>query len=841
MTQDWIRIKGAHLHNLKRIDLAIPKASLVALTGVSGSGKSTLAFDLLHKEGQRQYLESLGFVPWQLRGPQAESIEGLSPSISVEQHLTNRSPRSTVGTATDVYTYLRVLYARAGHRPCERCGADVPPPHDAGPAWDAFDLSDDAEPGAEDETYPCPGCGAPQPVLGMAHFSFNKPAGACPRCTGLGTVHEVRLSTLVDEAKSLREGAVRSWDAHLLDWYTTALAAAARHYGMELDLDVPFRQLGQAQRDLLLYGAASEEFRRHFPGIEPPKTVRGGRLEGIVTAFLRRYAERIGDAGYREKMERQLEIAACPECQGRRLKPALQKVQVAGKTVAQAVTAPLTELRHWVEGLLTALPPDDGLVAEPIVEELVRRLKRLEDVGVGYLTLDRATPSLSAGEAQRLRLSSLLGSGLTGVLYVFDEPTTGLHPQDTERLVKVLRQLRDLGNTVLVVEHDPSLLAQADYLIDLGPGAGRFGGQVVCAGTPAEVKACPASLTGGYLSGRLVVSPPRARRAGSGESVVIRGAREHNLKNVTVRLPLGTLTAVTGASGSGKSTLIYDILERAGRRRFSGRGEPPGEHDGIDGWEHLSRVVAIDQLPIGRVPRSNVATYTDVFAAVRDLYAGLPEARQRGLSAGHFSLNVPGGRCERCQGAGTVAIPMHFLPDVEVTCPVCKGRRFRPEVLAVRYRGHDVSEVLEMTIEEAHGLFADTPSIASRLDLMVEVGLGYLQLGQPATTLSGGEAQRIKLAKELGRTGSGRGLYLLDEPTTGLHSHDVARLLQVLQRLVDQGNSVVVVEHDLDVIRAADWVIDLGPGGGAQGGHVVAEGTPETVAQAPDSVTGRYL
>ncbi|MGE5553774.1 MAG: excinuclease ABC subunit UvrA [Betaproteobacteria bacterium] len=843
MARDWIRIKGAHLHNLKKVDLAIPKASLVAFTGVSGSGKSTLAFDLLHKEGQRQYLESLGFLTYQLGGPKAESIEGLSPSISVEQHLTNRSPRSTVGTATEVYTYLRVLYARVGHRPCERCGADVPPPHDASLGWEAEVASEDSGPGPElaGETYPCPSCGAPTPVLSMAHFSFNKPAGACPRCTGLGTVHQVLLSTLIDETKSLRGGAVRSWDAHLTDWYTQALAAAGKHYGLPLDLDVPFSQLPPAQRDLVLYGAESEGFRRHFPAVPPPKTVRSGRFEGIVTAFLRRYAERVADAAYREKMERHLEISACPECQGRRLKAAVQRVQVAGKTIVEAVTSPLTELRSWVEGLLEALPPDDRLIAAPIVEDLVRRLGRLEDVGVGYLTLGRATTSLSAGEAQRLRLASLLGSGLTGVLYVLDEPTVGLHPQDTERLIRALRQLRDLGNTVLVVEHDLRFLEQADYLVDLGPGAGRFGGRVVASGTPAEVKACPASLTGGYLAGRLAVSPPRQRREGRGESLVIRGAREHNLKNLTVRLPLGTLTAITGPSGSGKSTLIFDILERAARRRFSGGGEPPGHHDGIDGWEHLSRVISIDQLPIGRVPRSNVATYCDVFTAVRDLYAGLPEARQRGLGAGHFSFNVPGGRCERCQGAGTVTIPMHFLPDVYVTCPVCRGRRFRPEVLAVRYRGYDVSQVLDMTIEEAQALFADTPPIANRLGVLVEVGLGYLQLGQPATTLSGGEAQRVKLAKELGRKGSGRGLYLLDEPTTGLHPHDVARLLGVLQRLVDQGNTVIVVEHNLDVIRAADWVIDLGPGGGADGGRVVAEGTPEMVAQAPASVTGRYL
>jgi excinuclease ABC subunit A len=841
--QDQITIKGARLHNLKNITLSIPKNKLVVFTGLSGSGKSTLAFDTLHKEGQRQFMESLGLVTFALSKPQVDAIEGLSPSISLDQHLTNRSPRSTVGTVTEVYTYLRVLYARLGHRPCPACGADIPPSYDVDGAevWD--DESADGMPQSPDggESYPCPYCGAPVPEMGMAYFSFNKPAGACPTCTGLGVVLGANLEQLVDMKRSILDGAVHGWDAFHIKYHTRTLQAAGRHYGFAFDPERPVEQLGQVQRDLLLYGVDSPQFRRHFPGTAAPSTVAGGRFEGITTSLLRRYAEHIHDPNYREKMEKLLLRQVCPDCGGTRLRPESQQVAVTGQNIVAVSRLPLASLAEWLERLPGSVSAEEWRIAESISADLIGRVRRLVDVGVGYLTLERSSPSLSAGEAQRLRLAALLGSGLTGVLYVLDEPTIGLHPRDTARLIKTLRQLRDLGNTVLVIEHDLEMLRAADYMVDIGPGAGRHGGRVVVTGAPEQVAACPESVTGGYLSGRLAIPVPAQRRPGNGRALTIRGAREHNLKAITARLPLGTLLAVSGVSGSGKSSLLLDILDRAGRCRFYGASDLPGAHDAIEGWEYLDKIVTIDQTAIGRMPRSNAATYTDAFTPIREAFAATGEARQRGLTARHFSFNVPGGRCERCEGAGVLAVEMHFLPDVQVRCPACHGRRFKRDVLAVQYRGSDIARVLAMTVEEALALFQDVPAVAARLALMMDVGLGYLQLGQPATTLSGGEAQRIKLAKELGRRSTGRTLYLLDEPTTGLHAADTAQLLAVLQRLVDAGNTVVVIEHNLGVIKAADWVIDLGPEGGEAGGQIVAQGTPEDVAQVSASHTGRYL
>ncbi len=834
-----ITVRGARLHNLKNVSISIPKNRLIVLTGLSGSGKSTFGLDILYAEGQRQYLASLGMVEYGLTRPPVDSITGLSPSISVDQHLTNHSPRSTVGTATDVYTYLRILFARLGRRPCPACGKDVPPSYDSASAEWAGEAESAAP--APEAAFPCPHCGAPVPEMGMEHFSFNKPEGACPACTGLGVVTQVNLSRLVDEEKNIAGGAVNGWNRAYIEYNIAILQAAAAYYGFEFDLTLPVREFSPAQRDLLFYGAESPQFRRHYPQVEPPATVRQGRFEGVATGLLRRYAEHIHEADYREKMQEFLVSQPCPDCGGTRLRPESRAVKVAGMDIAAASSLSLTALGAWLEGLPAGWSETELLIAGPVLAALKERIQRLDEVGAGYLTLERSSPTLSAGEAQRLRLAALLGSGLTGVLYVFDEPTIGLHQRDTRRLVGILRRLRDLGNTVLVIEHDLEMINAADTVIDFGPGGGKNGGQVVATGTPAEVAAAPGSVTGAYLAGRARIAATQHRRPPGEKALIIRGAREHNLQNITVRLPLGLLVAVTGVSGSGKSTLVFDILARALRRKLHGAAEVPGAHDAIEGSEFIEKVITIDQEHIGRITRSNAATYSDVFTPIREAFAATPEARRLGFAARHFSFNVPGGRCERCEGAGVLTIQMHFMPEVEVRCPACHGRRFTRETLAVRYRGRDISQVLDLTVEEALALFQDVPAAASRLQVLADVGLGYLQLGQPATTLSGGEAQRVKLAKELGRRAAGRTLYLLDEPTIGLHLADTARLLGLLQRLVDAGNSVVVVEHNLEVIKTADWVIDLGPEGGAGGGRLVAEGTPEQVALVNGSFTGQYL
>jgi len=836
-----IIIRGARLHNLKNINLTIPKNQFVVLTGISGSGKSTIGFDILFKESQRQYLEALGLVSFGLSRPPVDSITGLSPSVSIDQHLTNHSPRSTVGTATDVYTYLRVFYARLGHRPCPTCGKDVSPIVDSSETeWEnEIHADDDAE--TIQETFPCPHCGSPVPEIGMANFSFNKPDGACPTCTGMGVVHQVNIQQLVNEQKSIPDGAVVGWDANYLEYNSNTLLAAARYYGFDFDLTQAIKDYTQIQRDLLFYGVENALFRRHFPNVEPPATVRQGRFEGITTTLLRRYADRITDPVYREKMEEFLVIQTCPDCDGTRLRPESRAVIFHGKTIIELSRLSLSDLGIWLDGLPTILQPDEMLIAESILSNLQVRIHRLVEVGAGYLTMERASPTLSAGESQRLRLASLLGSGLSGVLYVFDEPTIGLHPRDTQRLINLLRKLRDLDNTVLVIEHDLDVIASADYVIDFGPGAGKHGGQVIATGTPAEVTKQIDSLTGNYLSGRISIPLPAQRRKPNDKVLTILGARQHNLQNITVSIPLGLLVAVTGVSGSGKSTLIFNILDKAIRQRLYGANEKPGKHDSIEGLENLDKIITIDQNHIGRIPRSNVATYSDTFTVIRTAFAATADAKRSGLTSRHFSFNVPGGRCPRCEGTGVLVVKMHFLPDVEVRCPLCHGRRFTRETLAVHYHGHDITQVLELTVEEALDLFKDIPAAYSRLKVLSDVGLGYLQLGQPATTLSGGEAQRVKLAKELGRRVSGRTLYLLDEPTTGLHLADTARLLDVLRRLVDAGNTVMVVEHNLELVKTADWVIDLGPEGGAAGGKLIAEGTPEQIAHNPKSYTGQYL
>jgi len=839
-----ITIKGARLHNLKNITVSIPKNKLVVLTGLSGSGKSTLAFDTLHKEGQRQYMESMGMVTDYISKPKVDAIEGLSPSISVDQHLTNRSPRSTVGTATEIFTYLRVLFARLGHRTCPACGIDVPPSLNVQgtDVWD--DEPDEREVDDTPDTevsYPCPACGIPIPELGMAHFSFNKPAGACPTCTGLGTINTANLALLLDEDRSIPEGAVVRWDKYEIARYSKTLQAAGRYYGFSFDTGAPIYAYTPVQRDLLLYGVHSPQFRHHYPDIVPPETVANGRFEGIITNLLRRYAENIYKAKYREKVEKLLIQDVCPDCQGERLRRESREVTVNGWSIIELSKLPLSDLADWIEELPQAASEAEWMVIEPIVADLRERVRRLVDVGVGYLTMERSSPTLSGGEAQRLRLASLLGSGLTGVMYVLDEPTIGMHPRDTQKLINVIKQLRNLENTVVVIEHDPDVIQSADYIIDIGPGAGTEGGEVVAYGPPEDVAANAGSLTGNYLSGRLSIEVPQRRRHAHGKTLTVHHANEHNLQNITVSFPLGVFTAVTGVSGSGKSSLLFDIVDRAARQRLYGASDRPGAHERIEGWEYLDHIITIDQAAIGRTPRSNAATFTDAFTPIRQTFAATRAARDRKLKAGHFSFNVAGGRCERCQGAGLLTVSMHFLPDVQVRCPACHGRRFKREVLAVTYRGHSIADILDMTIDDALSVFDEVAAVASRLRLLNNVGLGYLQLGQPATTLSGGEAQRVKLSKELGRRSAGRAMYLLDEPTTGLHPVDISHLLDVLQKLVDAGNSVVVIEHNLDVIKCADWIIDLGPEGGADGGRLITEGTPEQVARVDASHTGRFL
>lgn len=836
-----IIIRNARLHNLKNVSLSIPKNKLVVFTGISGSGKSTLGFDILHKEGQRQYLESLGMVGFEVSKPPVDSISGLSPSISVDQHLTNNSPRSTVGTSTEVYTYLRVLFARLGHRPCPTCGQDIPP---------GFNIMDEEWQGDTDiegnsseveEFFPCPHCASQVPKISMANFSFNKPAGACPTCTGLGSIHQVQIRRLVDETKSIPAGAIAGWDIHYITYYLSTLENSAAYYGIEFDPDQAIRDYKPAMRDLLYYGVENPVFQHHFPDKKPPSTVRNGRFEGVVTNLLRRYAERIQDLEYREKQEKYLVTRPCPDCEGTRLRKESRAVTLKGRNIVSISKMTLFELKEWLETLPSCLSTEEMQIAGPILDELIERNHRLIEVGAGYLTLERSSPSLSAGESQRLRLAALLGSGLSGVLYVLDEPTIGTHQRDTLRLIGVLRKLRDLGNTVLVIEHDLEMIAGADYIVDFGPGAGKHGGQVVACGSLAEVTATPGSITGDFLAKRQEIKIPGKCRPISGKFITVYGARQHNLKNITVRFPLGMLVAVTGVSGSGKSSLVFDILDCAVRRQLGQAGDEPGEHDHLQGCEMIDKVITIDQAHIGRLPRSNAATYSDVFTPIREAFAATPMALENHFTASHFSFNTPGGRCERCKGAGVLTVKMHFLPDVEVRCPVCHGQRFTHQTLAVLYRGYDIAQVLDMTVEEASSVFQEIPSVANRLNILSEVGLGYLQLGQPATTLSGGEAQRVKLSKELGRRTQGNTLYLLDEPTTGLHLADVARLLAVLQKLVDAGNSVILVEHNLELIKAADWVIDLGPEGGMAGGWLVAEGTPEQLTQIPESVSGNCL
>jgi len=933
MASDRIVIKGARQHNLKNIDLEIPRDSLVVITGVSGSGKSSLAFDTIYAEGQRRYIESLSAYARQflerMDKPDVDYIEGLSPAISIEQKGASKNPRSTVATMTEIHDYLRLLFARIGIPHCHVCGRRIerqtperivdlvmamhegtpievlapvvrgakgehrklledlrkqgftevridgerytleePPELDrnrkhsidvfvdslrirpsrrgrlAESVEAAVGLASDlviiATPEREmllSTKMACPYCGVSIEELEPRMFSFNSPFGACKECSGLGVRMDIDPDLVIpDPSRSILGGAIAPFSRAPDTWFMKMLRCVADHYGFRLN--TPINELTDHQRDVLLNGSGEEKITFRF------RNGKGSRIrfrkswEGIVNRMKRRYVETNSDES-REWYQQFLSQSPCPACGGKRLRPESLAVKIAGLSIADICGMSVDRALEFFGGL--NLTEKERVIARQVLKEIVDRLKFLADVGLGYLTLDRPTGTLSGGEAERIQLATQIGSSLVGVLYILDEPSIGLHQRDNRRLIETLKGLRDLGNTVLVVEHDEQMIRSADVVVDLGPGAGARGGRVVCVLPPEELAKHPDSLTGQYLSGRRSIPLPSSRRKGNGKELVIRGARENNLKNIDVRIPLGKLVCITGVSGSGKSTLVDDTLYKALARKLHGARERPGEHDAIDGVENVDKVIIIDQSPIGRTPRSNPVTYTGVFTPIRELFARLPESRMRGYKPGRFSFNVKGGRCDACRGDGIIKLEMHFLPDVYVPCEECRGRRYNRETLEIRYRGRNIHDVLEMTIEEAYQFFKDIPKIERRLKILRDVGLGYMKMGQPATTLSGGEAQRVKLAAELGKIGTGNTLYILDEPTTGLHFADIQRLLDVLGRLVDAGNTVVVIEHNLDVIKTADHVIDLGPEGGDEGGYIVAEGPPEEISENPSSYTGQFL
>src|SRR5579872_933173 len=932
-----IRVRGARTHNLKNLSLDLPRERLIVVTGLSCSGKSSLTFDTLYAEGQRRYVESLSAYARQFLAtmdkPDVDSIEGLSPAIAIEQKASSHNPRSTVGTVTEVYDYLRLLYARAGTPRCPDHGIELTAQtvsqmvdqvlklpegtaaallapvvaqrkgehrellkdltaqgfvrvridgslhelealpsldprkkHDIEAVVDRFRVRPDAAqrlaesfetalrlssglaqlifldeperaPLIFSSRHACPICGYSVPPLEPKLFSFNNPSGACPHCDGLGVEEFFDPQRVVLHPHlSLAGGAVRGWDRRN-DHYFQLIQSLARHYGF--DVETPWDELPEHVHHGLLYGSGTEAIVFSYRGEAERRGRKRQPFEGILPNLTRRYRETESPM-VREELGRYRGVRRCPECHGTRLNRAARFVFVAGRSIPEV--ASLTVGRAFEFFSQLDIPGWRGEVAAKIVKGVMERLRFLADVGLDYLTLDRSAETLSGGESQRIRLASQVGSGLTGVMYILDEPSIGLHQRDNRRLLSTLRQLRDLGNTVIVVEHDEEAIREADHVVDLGPGAGAHGGYLVAQGTPAEIEASSASITGQYLSGRRRIALPSLRlRPAPQRQIRIVGARANNLRNVTAEIPLGLLTCVTGVSGSGKSTLIVDTLFGHAAARLNGARVEAAPVDSIEGFEQIDRVIDIDQSPIGRTPRSNPATYTGLFAPLRELFASVPEARARGYDAGRFSFNVKGGRCEACQGDGVIRVEMHFLPDVYVPCDVCKGRRYNRETLEIRYRGKNIHEVLELTVEEALRFFQNVPAAAGKLQTLADVGLAYVRLGQNATTLSGGEAQRVKLSRELAKRATGRTLYILDEPTTGLHFHDVQQLLTVLHRLRDEGNTVVVIEHNLDVIKTADWVIDLGPEGGEGGGEIIATGTPEQVAARTDSYTAQFL
>lgn len=936
--QNSIVVSGAREHNLKDVTVELPRDSLVVITGLSGSGKSSLAFDTIYAEGQRRYVESLSAYARQFLGqmdkPDVDSIEGLSPAISIDQKTTSRNPRSTVGTVTEIYDYLRLLWARIGKPFCFNCGRPIAAQsaeqiidqimgleegtrflvmapivrgrkgeygkqlqelrsegftrvkvdgelrqleeeivldkkfkHDISVVVDrlvmrpdlrkrladsvetAVSLADgilevetvprdggEPEVHTYSERFACLHCGISMPELEPRSFSFNAPHGACPRCTGLGSMMEIDPELVVpDPSLSINEGAILPWASGATGYYEQITSAIADRY--EVDVDAPWEDLPQEQQDLFLYGTNGDKLYVTYRNRMGRKRSYMTTFEGIVPNLERRYKETDSDWS-REKIEEYMSMRPCPECGGARLRPESRAVKVGGIPIHEFTRLSAKRAIEWLEGL--ELSDQDRAIARLILREIDERLRFLNNVGVGYLSMERASATLSGGEAQRIRLATQIGSSLVGVLYILDEPSIGLHHRDNERLIATLERLRDLGNTVLVVEHDEDTMRAADYLVDMGPGAGEHGGHVVARGTAEEVMLVEESLTGQFLSGKRTIEPPEKRRKPTGYVEIV-GASQHNLKDVTVKVPLGVFCAVTGVSGSGKSTLVNEILYKAVANKLHRSRMRPGAHKRIKGLEHLDKIISVDQSPIGRTPRSNPATYIGLFDQIRDLYSKTQEARARGYKPGRFSFNVKGGRCEVCRGDGQIKIEMHFLPDIYVPCEQCHGKRYNRETLDIRFKGKTISDVLDMPVEEALEFFAHIPKIRRRLQTMHDVGLDYMRLGQPATTLSGGEAQRIKLASELAKVATGRTLYILDEPTTGLHFADIQKLLEVLQRLVDAGNSVVVIEHNLDVVKTADRIIDMGPEGGEEGGTLMAVGTPEDVAAVDESYTGRFL
>ncbi|HEQ0509157.1 TPA: excinuclease ABC subunit UvrA [Streptococcus pyogenes] len=935
--QNKIIIHGARAHNLKNIDVEIPRDKLVVVTGLSGSGKSSLAFDTIYAEGQRRYVESLSAYARQFLGnmekPDVDSIDGLSPAISIDQKTTSKNPRSTVGTVTEINDYLRLLYARVGTPYCinghgaitassaeqiveqvlallERTRMQILAPivrrkkgqHKTifekiqkdgyvrvrvdGDIFDVTEVPElskskmhnievvidrlvnkdgirsrlfdsveaalrlgdgylmiDTMDGNEllfSEHYSCPVCGFTVPELEPRLFSFNAPFGSCPTCDGLGIKLEVDLDLVVpDPSKSLKEGALAPWNPISSNYYPTMLEQAMASFGV--DMDTPFEALTEEERDLVLYGSGDREFHFHYVNDFGGERNIDIPFEGVVTNVNRRYHETNSDYT-RNVMRGYMNELTCATCHGYRLNDQALCVHVGGEEgphIGQISELSIADHLQLLEEL--ELTENESTIAKPIVKEIHDRLTFLNNVGLNYLTLSRAAGTLSGGESQRIRLATQIGSNLSGVLYILDEPSIGLHQRDNDRLIESLKKMRDLGNTLIVVEHDEDTMMQADWLIDVGPGAGEFGGEIIASGTPKQVAKNKKSITGQYLSGKKFIPVPLERRSGNGRFIEIKGAAQNNLQSLDVRFPLGKFIAVTGVSGSGKSTLVNSILKKAVAQKLNRNADKPGKYHSISGIEHIERLIDIDQSPIGRTPRSNPATYTGVFDDIRDLFAQTNEAKIRGYKKGRFSFNVKGGRCEACSGDGIIKIEMHFLPDVYVPCEVCHGRRYNSETLEVHYKEKNIAEVLDMTVDDALVFFSAIPKIARKIQTIKDVGLGYVTLGQPATTLSGGEAQRMKLASELHKRSTGKSLYILDEPTTGLHTDDIARLLKVLERFVDDGNTVLVIEHNLDVIKSADHIIDLGPEGGVGGGQIVATGTPEEVAQVKESYTGHYL